>query len=171
MAKFIWNSLNNLNKQNIRKSLFYIKRYGFSVFLQKATEKIKKEKQGTIGGVDYENAYDAWIKKNEPNEKELEVQRKTKFSYEPTISIIVPTFNTPEQFLRDMIGSVLNQTYSKWELCIADGGSNHRVKEKLKEYAEEDKRIKVKFLEKNKGIAGNSNEALILAYRRICRIS
>jgi len=164
VAKFLWNSLNNLNTQNVRKSLFYIRRYGFSVFLRKATEKIKKGKRVTIGDVDYENAYDAWIKKNEPIEKELDVQRKTKFSYDPTISIIVPTLNTPEQFLRDMIGSVLNQTYSKWELCIADGGSkNNQIKQTLEEYTRQDKRIKVKFLDKNKGIAANSNEALALA--------
>lgn len=164
VAKFLWNSLNNLNTQNVRKSLFYIRRYGFSVFLRKATEKIKKGKRVTIGDVDYENAYRAWIKRNEPIGKELEVQRKTKFRYEPMISIIVPTLNTPEQFLRDMIGSVLNQTYSKWELCIADGGSkNNQIKQTLEEYTRQDKRIKVKFLDKNKGVAGNSNEALPLA--------
>ena len=35
--------------------------------------------------------------------------------------IIVPTYNTPIKFLREMINSVIEQSYSNWELCIADG--------------------------------------------------
>jgi len=91
------------------------------------------------------------------------IQRRTRFKYEPKISIIVPTYNTPEKFLIEMIESVRSQTYGNWELCIADGGSNERVRNILKQYALEDNRIKIKLLDENKGIAGNSNEALSLA--------
>jgi len=63
-----------------------------------------------------------------------------------------------------MITSVLAQTYSEWELCIADGSDREvYVREILEKYAEKDKRIKIKFLSENKGIAGNSNEALSMA--------
>jgi GT2 family glycosyltransferase len=59
---------------------------------------------------------------------------------------------------------VLNQVYGNWELCLADGGSTKpHVKKVLQEYAKKDSRIKVKFLGENKGISGNSNEALSLA--------
>ncbi|MGI1690924.1 glycosyltransferase [Thermoanaerobacter uzonensis] len=111
-----------------------------------------------------ENLYSIWIKKHEPNKLELEKQKSFKFNYQPKVSIIVPVWNTPKQFLIDMIESVRNQTYSNWELCIADGGSKEiHVKELLEEYTKKDNRIKVKYLPENKGIVGNSNEALSLA--------
>ena len=60
-----------------------------------------------------------------------------------------------------MIESVITQTYANWELCIADGNSKEQdVREILQVYANKDNRIKIKFLQENKGIAGNSNEAL-----------
>ena len=108
--------------------------------------------------------YYSWIEKNEPGEAELEEQRKRKFSLKPKISIITPLYNTPEGFLTDMIDSVLGQTYSNWELCIADGASEkEHIKEILSDYLNKDKRIKVKYLKKNLGIGGNSNEAISLA--------
>ncbi|MGC8483961.1 MAG: glycosyltransferase, partial [Thermodesulfobium sp.] len=101
---------------------------------------------------------------NEPSVEELLAQRTTKFNYEPKISIIVPVWNTPKQFLTDVIESVLNQTYSNWELCIADGASKEAyVKDVLEEYIKKDNRIKVKYLSENKGIVGNSNEALSIS--------
>lgn len=108
--------------------------------------------------------YQLWIKKHEPNVAALEEQRKTRLSLEPTISLIVPVFQTPRQFLVDMIESVIDQTYGQWELCLAVGGSTEQhVREVLEAYAAKEPRIKVKFLGENKGIAGNSNEALSLA--------
>ena len=64
--------------------------------------------------------YDSWLKKNAITEAELEKQKKYEFAYNPKISIIVPTYETPEMFLREMIESVQQQTYSNWELCIAE---------------------------------------------------
>ncbi|WKV08527.1 glycosyltransferase family 2 protein [Thermoanaerobacterium sp. CMT5567-10] len=111
-----------------------------------------------------ESLYSIWIKNNEPNNEELERQKLFIFNYKPKISIIVPVWNTPKRFLTDMIESVLNQTYSYWELCIADGASNEEhVRECIEAYVTKDKRIKVKYLNENKGIVGNSNEALGLA--------
>lgn len=104
--------------------------------------------------------YKLWIKNNEPNKEELEKQRNYKFEYEPKISIIVPMYNTKEKYLEELLESVIGQTYSNWELCLADGSP-----EKL-EYVEklvsQDERIKYKFLNGNKGISENSNEALKL---------
>ena len=112
------------------------------------------------------NNYELWILKNEPKREDLKrmVEECKKFKYRPKISIIMPTWNTDKMWLRRAIESVLNQVYDNWELCIADGGSTKsHVRNILEEYAEKDKRIKVKFLPKNLGIAGNSNEALKLA--------
>ncbi len=109
------------------------------------------------------NDYQRWIKKNESDEKTLkpQIEEAEAFSYRPLISIIVPVFNTPRKFLVTMIQSVIEQTYSNWELCVADGNSKgYYVRELLESYSSEDNRIKVIFLDRNKGIAGNSNAAL-----------
>jgi GT2 family glycosyltransferase len=110
--------------------------------------------------------YDAWILENEPGETDLLKQREEAafFLYRPLISVVVPVYETDEGMLIRMIESVRAQTYENWELCIADGNSSKAyIHEKLQEYANRDKRIKVVFLKENKHIAGNSNEALSLA--------
>ena len=107
--------------------------------------------------------YDSWLKKNAITEAELEKQKKYEFAYNPKISIIVPTYETPEMFLREMIESVQQQTYSNWELCIADGSVSDQVMQVIQAYAQADKRIIVKKLTKNKGIADNTNVAIAIA--------
>ena len=96
--------------------------------------------------------------------KDIKRERAKAFQYRPKVSIIVPVYNTNEKWLRLCIKSLLTQVYDNWELCIVDGGSTKPlVREVLEGYAKQDGRIKVKFLTENKGIAGNSNEALALA--------
>lgn len=107
--------------------------------------------------------YDLWQKKNEITEEELEKQKRCQFAYNPKISIIVPTYETPEKFLREMIESVRQQTYSNWELCIADGSMSDDVMNVIQSYAEEDQRIVAERLSENKGIAGNTNAAIAIA--------
>ena len=105
--------------------------------------------------------YQKWIKANEPNEKELEQQRKTRFEFMPKISIVVPMFNTPEKYFKELVQAVQNQTYSNWELCLADGsGTKLEYIDKIIEPVKE--KVKYKLLDKNLGISGNSNEALKL---------
>lgn len=85
-------------------------------------------------------------------------------NFKPTISIIVPVFNTEKIFLEHCIDSVINQIYPYWELCLVDDGSHKSlVREILLKYQKTDSRIKVKFLEKNLGISAASNVALELA--------
>ena len=152
-----------INKSNIRQGVHYLKEYG----VRAVVKKIKDTLRDIIVQLFYQlwiDKYQLWIVKNEPKERDLEKQRYIKFNWEPRISIIVPTFNTPRQFLVDMIESILKQTYFNWELCIADGASKKfYVREVIEGYAKRDARIRFKFLEKNKGIAGNSNEAISLA--------
>ncbi|MCL2839399.1 MAG: glycosyltransferase [Defluviitaleaceae bacterium] len=89
-------------------------------------------------------------------------QRNTAFLKTIKISIITPLYNTPEKFLREMINSVQNQTYTHWELCLADGSDkNHKYVEKIcKSYAKHDRRILYKKLERNAGISENTNRAI-----------
>ncbi len=105
--------------------------------------------------------YQAWIIKNQVSEKELRKQRKAKFNINPKISIIIPLYNTPVDFFRELLYSVQLQTYSNWELCLADG-SDKELSE-IKKMTLRDDRIKYKFIGKNKGISGNTNEALKMA--------
>ena len=84
--------------------------------------------------------------------------------YQPKISIVVPTYRTPIVFFAgdDRLGRA--QTYPNWELCIGDGseGDGELVRT-IQEYAARDSRIKLRVLEKNLGISGNTNGALALA--------
>ena len=150
-----------LNKENVKKGFEYIRRNGISRFLTLA-----KAKAFPAG-----KSYKEWYEEHCPTKEELMRQREVEFSVQPLISIVVPTYQTPIPFLKDMIDSVRKQSYEKWELCIADGSLNGdendtkaiRVREELNRYSMEDKRIKVVYLEENQGIAENTNQALALA--------
>lgn len=100
-----------------------------------------------------------------PGTEKIEIQKNAKFEREIIFSILVPLYNTPENFLTDMIDSVVNQTYGNWELCLADGSDQEHtyVGDVCKEYIKNDPRIKYKILDKNYGISGNTNECLTLA--------
>lgn len=94
-----------------------------------------------------------------PTPEEAKRQKETKFDRMVTISILVPLYNTPLNFLNEMIESVLAQTYQNWELCLADGSDHDHdeVEKRCREYMEKDKRIIYRRLEKNEGISGNTN--------------
>lgn len=107
--------------------------------------------------------YEKWFNATKVKEEELREQRSTHFEYEPKISIIVATFNTKESYLKEMIDSVVDQSYSNWELCIGDGSTNDSVETYVKKHYGSDSRILFNKLEKNYGISGNMNGALELA--------
>lgn len=100
-----------------------------------------------------------------PTAEERKRQGETKFPREMKFSILVPLYNTPKDFLADMIASVLNQTYGDWELCLADGsdGEHGYVGELCQEYAGRDARIQYQKLDKNQGISGNTNRCYEMA--------
>lgn len=108
--------------------------------------------------------YRRWIAKFEPSAADLARQRTHRFARTPKISVVVPVYNPPAEFLEAMIASVREQTYPNWELCLADGASTaSHVRPILEKAAAADSRIKVVFLEANGGIVGNSNAAVELA--------
>lgn len=100
-----------------------------------------------------------------PTAAERREQEETKFEKDIKISILVPLYNTPEKFLREMIDSVQAQTYGGWELCLADGSDKEHafVGEICKKYCEGDARIVYKKLDKNEGISGNTNRCYEMA--------
>lgn len=105
--------------------------------------------------------YYKWIKQNTPTKKEIKEQKNHQFEIRPKISIVIPLYNTPKKFLLELIKSVQNQTYTNWELCLADGST--KTLDYLDKVIKKDKRIKYQVLAENKGISGNTNEALKLA--------
>ncbi len=110
--------------------------------------------------------YQLWREQHEPRTADFQKMAETIdiFSYKPVISVIIPIYNTPEKFLREVIDSVVNQIYPYWELCIADDASTAaEVPLLLEEYAAKDSRIKVAFRPKNGHISAASNSALELA--------
>lgn len=100
-----------------------------------------------------------------PSAAERKKEETTVFPKDVTFSILVPLYNTPERFLREMIESVMTQTYGKWELCLADGSDDAHdfVGRICQEYRQKDSRIKYQKLAKNEGISGNTNECYKMA--------
>ena len=92
--------------------------------------------------------------------KVLRAERKHRFSVNPLFSICVPLYNTPEEYLTDMITSVINQSYTNWELIIADGSTENRVADYCNKFTESKSRIRYIKLAHNKGISENTNEAI-----------
>jgi len=114
-----------------------------------------------------EHNYSVWIKTYEkpslPTEKEIE-QLLNSFTCTPIISVVMPTYNVPDIYLKEAIESVINQSYPYWELCIADDASpKAHISTILQHYAQQDERIKYVIREKNGHISAASNSALEIA--------
>lgn len=118
------------------------------------------------GRLGTDHAYNHWVQDNLPDYLSMHRLKKDieGFNYKPLISVIVPTYNTDHQFLRECLDSVLGQVYENWELCIVDDASpDEEVRSIIRQYAEQDGRIKTKFLSKNRHISGATNEAVKMA--------
>lgn len=110
-------------------------------------------------------AYKSYGTLSMPTDEERAAQSATKFKKDIKFSILVPLYNTPEKFLREMIESVINQTYGNWELCLADGSDDEHafVGKIVREYMDKDSRIKCNKLTENLGISGNTNKCFEMA--------
>lgn len=137
------------------RGLRYIRRHGAAGLYRKVMER-KNRNEAEAG-------YDGWLRKQLPDMIETEKQKGVTFPYAPCISILVPAYETPETFLREMAESVLKQSYGNLELCVADGSPTDNVQKVMEEYAAGDSRVKYRRLERNLGISENTNEALALA--------
>lgn len=94
-----------------------------------------------------------------PLKKELKQQRKADTTGMPCISVVVPLYNTPMPFLKEMVESVVNQSYPKWQLVLADASDKEHQMQNQTWLKGKDKRIHYFQMEKNLGIAGNTNAA------------
>lgn len=147
---------NNKDINIVYRVISYWKQFGLKRTIRKIYRKLKGEKDNV--------SYEDFLKKYGVKEEELARQRQEVFENGPCFSIAVPLYQTKEKYLREMIESVQAQTYTNWELCLADGsGREHSLQPVVGEYIAKDKRIKYCLLDSNEGIAGNTNEALKMA--------
>lgn len=144
----------HINAKNIKKAITYVKRNGVSKLVHRLR----------YGSYIAQSDYQTWLFAQRVTKKNLETQSKTKFAYSPKISILVATFNTKEEYLKEMIDTVVNQSYSNWELCIADGSTNDFVEKYVHEhYSNYGDKIKFQKLDQNYGISENTNKAFEMA--------
>ena len=75
------------------------------------------------------------------------------------VSIITPSYNSA-RFIGESVNSVLEQTYTNWELLIVDDASKDNSRELINNFTEKDNRISSFFLDKNLGVAAARNIAI-----------
>lgn len=113
------------------------------------------------------NNYQAWVQRYATlNDESREAMRNKMagFALQPLVSVLMPVYNAPVEFLSQAIESVRNQLYPNWELCIADDASTDpRIRALLEAAAVQDSRIKIDFRTSNGHISQASNSALALA--------
>lgn len=148
------------NSFNLKRGISYLRRNGAKKTYYKVIERLKRD--------DDESGYNEAAMHARPTADELEKQRSKKFFHSYKFSILVPAYDTEPAYFKEMVNSVVRQTYANWELCIADGSETDTVNNLIKEYtASLDKsvaeRIKYQRLNANRGISGNSNGALVMA--------
>lgn len=144
-----------------KNSCRLLKKYGLKEFLFRTYIALRYVKYS-----EYNRDYQIFLRKNKYTKRDvLEIKKEIgDFRNKPLISIIMPVYNVDPKWLKKAIESVKNQWYENWELCIADDCSTYQsIKPLLERYAEEDKRIKVVFREKNGHISEASNSAIDIA--------
>lgn len=134
-----------VNLNNLKKTIHYLRKNGIKQAYYAArerTERIKKESY-----------------RYEPlSEGKLQAQREKARAFSCRFSILVPAYETPKEYLRAMVDSVLNQTYGNFELIIADASESDSVEKVAASY--HDERILYRRLNENGGISANTNQAL-----------
>lgn len=145
----------------------YFQKHGLRALFKKSVHKIQNIQD------DYD--YNEWYKKVRITDEELAKQRESAadFAMQPTFSIVIPVYATPEKFLRRMLDSIREQTYPKFEVCLVDATPYAKIQhdpaqgrtpqEVLAEYAAADSRFRYATLTENLGIAENTNAAIRMA--------
>lgn len=145
----------------------YFRKHGLRALFKKSVHKIQNMQD------DYD--YNEWYKKVRISDEELAKQRESAadFAIQPSFSIVIPVYTTPEKFLRRMLDSIREQTYPKFEVCLVDATPYAKIQhdptqgrtpqEVLAEYAAADSRFRYETLAENLGIAENTNAAIRMA--------
>ena len=124
-----------MNMETVRVALEFGKKHGLKALFLKSKHKLQ--------GLDNDYEYAEWYDLTKPAEEELARQRAEDAAGGPVLSLVMPVYKAPAGFLREMLDSILAQTYPNWELCIADGSpEGEDSAELVRGYAETDSRRK-----------------------------
>ena len=134
-----------LTPSNWKKTYYYLKKNGLKAAVLAAMERLIKTEND-----DYQ--YIA------PSKEELDRQKELSKGGELLFSILVPVYKTPEKYFREMIQSVLDQSYPHWELLLGDASPDDRLLAIVEEI--NDSRVKYIKIAENKGISANTNVIL-----------
>ena len=108
-----------LNKANLKKTIYYLKRNGLRKTVSTLRERLERCSQAPY----------QWEPVPE-EEKAVQRQRAAEGFSNICFSIVVPTYHTPEKYLQEMISSVIKQTYPRWELILADATEDRETENK-----------------------------------------
>lgn len=135
---------------------------GFVCFDDESVARMRGESEAPFKDHAAGPNYERWFYETQAaSPAELEAQREVRFEIEPLYSVIVPLYKTPLVFFDEMARSVLNQTYSKLELILINASpEDETLKQHIEECALKDDRVKVIELDRNRGIALNTNEGI-----------
>ena len=145
-----------MNLETVKVAWDFGKKHGVKALFLKSRHKLQ--------GIDNDYDYGEWYDLTKPTTEELQAQRETVFPYQPVFSFVIPAYRTKPAFLKEMIDSIRSQTYTNWEICLANGGpAGDMVDKVMSDYMKADERIRFKNIGENLGIAGNTNAALVMA--------
>lgn len=144
--------MGKINMANLKKTAYYLRRNGLKNTLDAVRERLDR---GAQPDYRYEPVTD----------RQLAAQREQarREAYTVSFSIVVPTYRTPEKYLREMIDSVRGQSYENWELIIADATEGQEVREAVEEACGRDDRVLYVRLDRNGGISENTNAGILRA--------
>lgn len=138
--------MGKLSKDNLRKTIYYLKKNGVKNTLYAVAERLQKQDTDSYKYI-------------APSQDELGRQREMKWEVPITFSILVPLYCTPVEYFKEMVESVLLQTYPHFQLILLDASEDATVLESVAQ-GYNDERICYYKLEENKGIAENTNAGL-----------
>lgn len=140
--------MGKLNKDNLRKTVYYLKKNGVKNTILAAAERLQKKEQDSYTYV-------------APTETVLANQKQRNWNKEVVFSIVVPLYHTPEVYFRELVDSVLGQTYPHFELVLADASKDNHLEGLAESY--QDSRIRYVKLSDNAGISENTNQGILVA--------
>ncbi len=148
-----------LNTANIKKTIYYLQRNGLKNTWHAVRERMSQAKESPY-------IYEAPSKEELARQRQLVAQSAGTDLYDGIdFSIVVPLYRTKPEFLRDLVESILAQTYPDWELVLADATEDDSVETLVKAY-EGEKAIRYVHLPSNDGISANTNAALPYATKK-----
>lgn len=144
-------------EEYLSKGTRYMRNHGLLALTGKIIKKIRNVKNKPI-------EYSEWLPRHLPDEKTLEKQRSTHFIWNPLISVVVPLYRTPEEYLGQLVKSLEQQTYSNWELILSDGsGKDSPIIDYLEQLKQKEPRIHVVENSEKLNISENTNRAIRVA--------